>query len=150
MMLRLFLAFTLIPVLELYLLVKVGTQIGVFTTVAIVFLSGFAGAWLARREGMNVVLRIREQLARGVMPASELMDGACVLVAAVLLVTPGFITDALGLALLVPAARTLLKVQLVRWFERAVQRGQVHVMHGGMHRGQQGRPKEPPPYDIDV
>ena len=150
MMLRLFLAFTLIPVLELYLLVKVGTQIGVFTTVAIVIFSGFAGAWLARREGMKVVLRIREQLARGVMPASELMDGACVLVAAVLLVTPGFITDALGLALLVPAARMLLKVQLARWFERAVQRGQVHVMHGGRQCGPQGRPKEPPPYDIDV
>ncbi|MCA1944133.1 MAG: FxsA family protein [Desulfovibrio sp.] len=151
MLFKLFLAFTLIPVLELYLLVKVGSSIGALTTVAIVIFSGIAGAWLARREGMNVVLRIREQLNRGVMPAGELMDAACVLVAALLLVTPGFITDILGLALLVPAARALLKVQLIRWFERAVERGQVHVMHGGMHRpGQQGRCKEPPPYDIDV
>ena len=143
---RLFLLFTLVPVLELYLLVKIGSHIGVLPTVGIVLFTGVAGAWLARREGAGVVLRIREQLARGVMPAGELLDGACILVAAVLLITPGFLSDTLGLLLLIPAARALLKLKLARWFERAAQRGQIHVMYGGT----QSRPKDPPPYDIDV
>lgn len=146
MMLRLFLAFTLIPALELYLLVKVGTHIGALATIAIVIGTGMAGAWLARREGASVVLRIREQMNQGIMPAAELMDAACILVAGVLLITPGFLSDLAGIILLIPAARAALRRVLLRWVEAAVQRGQIHVARSGGFR----RPSEPPPYDIDV
>ncbi|GAB7078514.1 FxsA family protein [Megalodesulfovibrio paquesii] len=146
MLMRLFLLFTLVPALELYLLIKIGSAIGVLPTVAIVIGTGVAGAWLARREGAGVVMRIRQQMQQGIMPAGELLDGACILAAGVLLITPGFLSDLLGIALLAPPTRALLLGLVLRWYQRAVERGQIRVFRGGPG----GRPTEPPPYDIDV
>ncbi len=109
MLLKLFLAFTLIPVAEIYLLIKVGGIIGALNTVVLVVATGFAGAYLARLQGMQTMLRVRSSLQQGVMPAEEMLDAVLIFAAGIVLLTPGFITDAFGLLLLVPHTRLQFK-----------------------------------------
>jgi UPF0716 protein FxsA len=85
MLLKLFLAFTLVPVLELYLLIKIGTLMGALNTLALVILTGFAGAYLARMQGMQTMLRVRSQLQQGIMPAEDLIDAVIIFVAGIVL-----------------------------------------------------------------
>ncbi|KPJ78385.1 MAG: exlusion protein FxsA [Deltaproteobacteria bacterium SG8_13] len=121
MLLKLFLAFTLIPVVEIYLLIKIGGHLGAFNTVALVVATGFAGAYLARLQGMQTMLRVRSSLQQGVMPAEEMLDAMLIFTAGIVLLTPGFITDALGLLLLIPETRLLfkryLRKKLDTWME---------------------------------
>ncbi|HWI40679.1 MAG TPA: FxsA family protein, partial [Verrucomicrobiae bacterium] len=100
MLLRLFLLFTLVPVVELYMLIRVGRVIGPLPTVATLAAAALAGAWLAKRQGFLILSRIGEELAAGRMPGSALLDAALVLCGGILLVTPGFFTDLLGLLFL--------------------------------------------------
>ena len=100
MLLKLFLAFTLIPVIELTLLIKIGTAIGVFNTLLLVIVTGFSGAYLARAQGFQTMLRVRERLNRGEMPAEDLIDAVIIFAAGVVLLTPGLLTDITGLLLL--------------------------------------------------
>lgn len=109
MLFKLFLAFTLIPVAEIYLLITIGGYIGAVNTILIVIITGFSGAYLARHQGMQTMLRVRESLQAGVMPSGELVDAMLIFIAGVLLLTPGFITDIAGLLLLFPPTRTYLK-----------------------------------------
>ena len=129
-MFRLFLLFTIIPVIEIYLLIQVGSLIGPFPTVALLLGISAAGTWLVRSQGFILLGRIQQELAAGHMPAAELMDGAMVLVGGVLLVTPGFFTDALGLFFLLPVTRGVLKRLIRRWLEQRLARGGVVVMRG--------------------
>lgn len=112
MLLKLFLCFTLIPVFELYLLIKVGAFIGGFNTILLVILSGFLGAWLARMEGMNTMMKLRMNMQQGLMPAEELIDAVIIFAAGVVLITPGLITDIFGLLLLWPVTRNIFKQML--------------------------------------
>ena len=114
MLLRLFLLFTLIPVIELSLLVEVGSRIGVSLTVAIVLLTGFAGAALARSQGLRALLRLQEAVREARFPGDEIFDGVLILAGGLLLLTPGFLTDLLGLCALVPGTRHLLKAAVKR------------------------------------
>ena len=114
MLLKLFLAFTLVPVIELYLLIKVGAVIGSFNTVLIVIITGFIGASLARMQGLQTMTRVQKSLQQGIMPAEDLIDALIILVAGIVLLTPGFITDGTGLFLLFPATRYHFK----RWLRR--------------------------------
>lgn len=132
-MFRLFLLFTIIPVIEIYLLIRVGGLLGPIPTVALLLLISAVGAWLVRSQGFMILGRIRGELAAGRLPAAELMDGALVLVGGVLLVTPGFFTDALGVFFLVPFTRALLKQAVRRRLERQFARGKVIVLRGGFH-----------------
>ena len=125
MLAKLFLAFTLIPLAELYLLVTIGTHIGVGPTIAIVLGTGIAGAWLAKQQGLATLGRIQASLGQGIMPAEELLDGALLLVGGVLLVTPGLLTDLAGLSLLIPPTRTALKRWLRRRFQTLISHGRV-------------------------
>lgn len=109
---KLFLAFTLIPLAELWLLITVGSYIGAWTTIGIVLLTGFAGAWLARLQGMATLARVQANMNQGIMPTEELIDGLLILVAGVVLLTPGFLTDILGLVLLFPPTRGPIKAWL--------------------------------------
>ncbi len=111
---KLFIAFAVLPVLEIYVLIHVGSMIGALKTVLLVLLTAFAGAWLARAQGMYTMLRIRENMNRGIMPTSELVDAAIILAAGMVLLTPGFITDTLGLLLLFPLTRDIFKDWLVK------------------------------------
>ena len=109
MLLKLFLAFTIIPVVELYLLIKVGTVIGLFNTLALVVLTGFVGAYLARMQGTQTMFRVRSSLQQGIMPTEDLVDAVLIFVAGIVLLTPGFITDLAGLLVLLPATRIHIK-----------------------------------------
>jgi len=114
MFIKLFLAFTLVPFIEIYLLIKIGAQVGAFNTILIVILTGLLGASLARLEGIKTMTKVRESLNRGELPAEEMLDAMLIFVAGVVLLTPGFITDLTGLALLVPQARFWFK----RWLRK--------------------------------
>ena len=127
MLLKLFLCFTLIPVLELYLLIKVGTVLGGINTILLVIISGFLGAWLARLEGMNTLVKLRANLQQGLMPAEELLDAVIIFIAGVVLITPGFITDVLGLLLLWPVTRNRLKRFLRKKFDELYLQGNINI-----------------------
>jgi UPF0716 protein FxsA len=128
------LLFVFVPVAELWLLIAIGTRIGVLPTVGIVLATGLAGAWLARREGTGVLRRIRADLERGVLPSDALLDGAIVLFGAALLLTPGVLTDAVGLFALLPPSRAWLKRALRRRAERAVREGRASFVGIGFVR----------------
>lgn len=127
MLLKLFLCFTIIPVIELYLLIEIGTVIGGLNTVLLVIATGFAGAWLARMEGMHIMMKVRANLQQGIMPAEELIDALIIFVAGVVLITPGFITDAFGLLLLWPVTRKKFKQMLRNKFNKMTARGSINI-----------------------
>ncbi len=103
-----------VPLLELWLLIEIGSRIGALTTVALVVLTAVLGAALLRWQGFETLRRAQEALARGVPPAVELVEGALLVVAGAFLLTPGFLTDAVGFALLVPDVRHAAAVALLR------------------------------------
>jgi UPF0716 protein FxsA len=127
MILKLFLAFTLIPFLEIYLIVKIGSQLGAFNTVMIVILTGFLGALLARFQGFQTMLKVRETLSRGEMPAEELLDALLILMAGIVLLTPGFLTDMAGLMLLIPQTRLRFKRWLRKKIDKWIQANRIDV-----------------------
>ncbi len=96
MIAKLFLLFTLVPLTELYILLRIGSYLGALNTILLILFTGFLGAYLARLEGIRTVHRISQNLATGVVPAEELLDAVLIFVAGVVLVTPGVITDAAG------------------------------------------------------
>ncbi len=108
----LFLLFLAVPLLEIYLLIKAGTVIGALPTVALVVFTAVLGAFLLRLQGLSTMNRMRANMMQGKLPAMEIMEGAALLVAGGLLLTPGFFTDAIGFLLLIPPLRRywLLKI----------------------------------------
>ncbi|PNU19563.1 membrane protein FxsA [Geothermobacter hydrogeniphilus] len=125
MFITLIVIFILVPILEVYTLIQAGALIGVGPTIALILLTGIAGAWLARSQGLELVQRIQSELAAGRMPTEELIDGAMVLVGGVVLLTPGFWTDLCGFICLVPGTRNLVKKLLRRWFENQRRKGTI-------------------------
>ena len=117
MLLKLFLAFTIIPIIEIYLLIEIGSMFGALTAVALVILTGFLGAFLARMQGMQTLYRIQESLREGRMPSGELLDALLIGIAGLVLLTPGFLTDSAGFLLLIPATRNSIKYWLRRQIE---------------------------------
>lgn len=101
----LFLFFLLIPFAEIYLLLQVGGIIGAFPTISLVVFTAVLGAWLMRQQGFATFQRFQASLAQGIMPAYEMIEGPIILVGGALLLTPGFITDMLGFACLIPQLR---------------------------------------------
>ena len=116
------LVFVVLPIAEISVAIQVAHHIGGLDTVGLLLLFSFAGVWLARLEGFTVVRRIQEQLENRTVPTNELIDGALVFVGGVLLVVPGFVTDALGLLLLFPLTRHLARRALKRRFGMRVRR----------------------------
>jgi len=123
----LLLLFIVVPAVELMLLIEIGKRIGGLETVLMIILTGTAGAALAKRAGLGVLARIQADLAQGRLPAESMVDGAIVLAAGALLVTPGILTDLLGLLCLIPAFRALLKTWAWRRIEAKIAAGQLHV-----------------------
>ena len=135
-MFRLFVLFTTVPLLELMLLIEVGSRAGALTTIAICLVTGFVGASLAKSQGADVVRRITATVQQGVLPARELLDGVLILVAGVVLLTPGFVTDAMGILLLTPPIRALIRVGLFRWIQGRIVSGAWTVMREGRGQGE--------------
>ncbi|MGD8496472.1 MAG: FxsA family protein [Gemmatimonadales bacterium] len=115
---RLLLAFTLVPILELWLLLRIGAWLGAVPTLALVILTGVAGASLARREGIHAWAAVQAELAAGRLPGRKLLEAVLVLIAGIVLVTPGVITDTIGLLLLVRPLREALTRRLEERYRR--------------------------------
>ena len=124
---RLFLLFTVVPLLELYLLIKIGSFIGALNTVLLVVLTALLGVTLARLEGLRTWRQINDSLARGIVPAEELIDSVLIFTGGVLLLTPGVMTDLFALVLLIPQTRTLFKRWLRRKFDGMVATGNIRI-----------------------
>jgi UPF0716 protein FxsA len=128
-MIRLLLLFILIvPLVELWVLIGVGQKIGAGYTILLVLFTGALGGWLMRRQGLETIQLIRLQLSRGEMPGLALIDGACILAGGIGLLTPGFITDLLGLFLLIPYTRNIFKAWLKKRFEDWVKNGRFIII----------------------
>lgn len=109
----LFIFFLIVPFAEIYLLLKIGSFIGVFPTVLLVVFTAVLGAWLLRRQGFATWQRFQDGLAKGQIPAVEMIEGPILLVGGALLLTPGFFTDVLGFACLIPAARRKIAMYVI-------------------------------------
>jgi UPF0716 protein FxsA len=118
---RLFLLMTVVPAVELYLLIQLGSYLGAVTTIWLVIVTGIVGASLAKREGLSVVQKIQSDTLNGVPPTQGLTEGLLVLLGGVLLITPGVITDAVGLMAIFPLTRRLIAPVLSRKLEARVQ-----------------------------
>ena len=122
-MLKLLALFTLVPLLEVFLLVTLGNYLGALPTVLIVLVTGLLGAFLAKREGLKVWDEWRKALNAGGLPEEGIVGGLLVLVGGVLLVTPGVLTDITGLALLIPPSRRFIAKYVRRYFEAKLAAG---------------------------
>jgi len=150
MALLLVLIFIVLPVAEIYVIIKVGEAIGVLPTIGLLILDGFLGAALLRHQGRVAWRRFNEALAAGKIPAREVFDGAMVIVGGAFLLAPGFITDAIGLLLLIPVSRAMFRglvsklalgraaivVRTAQWGSRA-------------HNRYRQRPGSPESYDYE-
>jgi UPF0716 protein FxsA len=125
---KLLILFIAVPLLELAILVRLGTVIGFWPTIAIVAATGTVGALLARSQGMRTLQAIRFELAHGKMPALRLLDGVLILIGGIVLLTPGVLTDIAGILLLLPVTRAPFRNLLRRRFERMLKSGAVNVM----------------------
>jgi len=127
MLFKLFLCFTLIPVAELYILIHLGGIIGGFNTIVLVILTGFLGAYLARLEGFNTMMKVRRNLNQGLMPAEDLLDAFIILIAGMVLITPGLLTDTAGLLLLWPPTRNKVKRFLRKKFDEMAANSSINI-----------------------
>ncbi len=116
----LLLLFLVVPLIELFIIIQVSGSLGVLETVAILILVSVVGAWLVRREGTSVLRRVQEQLNAGKMPTNELIDGAMIVGGGALMLTPGFLTDGIGVALLLPPVRAVLRPFLAKAVQKRV------------------------------
>ncbi len=110
-----------VPLVEIAVLIQVGGWIGHGPTLALVVLTAILGTWQLRAQGLATLLRARDQVDRGALPARELFDGACLLVAGALLLTPGFVTDAVGFLLFLPLVRDRLRELLARYVRTSME-----------------------------
>ncbi|ANO33909.1 FxsA family protein [Vibrio breoganii] len=120
----LLLLFILVPIVEIGLFIQVGGFLGVWTTIFLVILTALIGASLVRSQGIATLLSVQSRLQQGEMPAQQIIEGVMLAVAGMLLLTPGFMTDALGMLVLLPKPRAIIAQQLMK-------RVQVNSMHSG-------------------
>lgn len=126
MLLRLVLVLTIVPVVELMLLLELAERFSWRITLALVVLTGVLGAYLARRQGLKTAARIQAELEAGTVPAGALLDGALILAAGLVLVTPGILTDLVGFALLIPPVRR----SIGRRIGEALKNRMIVIQHG--------------------
>ncbi len=126
---KLVLLFVGVPLLELFILVKLGAAIGIWPTIGIVLVTGVLGASVARYEGLRVLNHINDELRYGRMPAEELFDGLLILIGGIVLLTPGLLTDLFGFSLLVPATRRMYKEWLRRRFDNMIRSGETRFTY---------------------
>lgn len=141
---KLFLLFTVLPLLELFVLLQIGDRIGGVPTVAMVLFSGVLGAALARAEGLRVARAFQQSVNTGQVPADSVINGALVLLGCALLISPGVLTDLLGIVLLLPPSRRIALRIVAARVRRALERGALRVVSAsGMPRDPFGSPRSP-------
>jgi UPF0716 protein FxsA len=157
MALLLVVIFIVVPIAEIYVLIQIGEAIGFLPTVALLILDSVLGAALMRAQGRAAWMRFNRALAEGRVPGREVMDGALVIFGGALLLTPGFLSDILGLILLLPPTRAIVRAILVRRFGPRIAAGAASGAQARMGRlfqfetGAAGpRSRRPPAFDDDV
>jgi UPF0716 protein FxsA len=140
MLVVLLLLFLVVPIAELYVIVQVAGGIGIPETILLLIAISVVGAWLARLAGLSVLARLQRTVRAGQVPSAELVDGGLVLFAGALMITPGFLSDCLAIALLLPPSRALVRNVVLRRIRAGG--GIVTVMTGGRRRGA-GGPEAP-------
>jgi len=126
---RLALLFVGVPLLELFILIQLGQVVGLWPTIGLVVLTGFAGASLARLEGLRTLWRIRGEMAHGRLPGNALLDGLAVLLGGALLLTPGILTDIVGFSFLLPPTRRILLSRIRKRLGQGLKSGSIKVTH---------------------
>ena len=136
--------FIVLPIAEIYVIIKVGEAIGVLPTIALLIVDGFLGAALARSQGRAAWLRFNRALAEGRVPAREVFDGAMIIVGGAFLLAPGFITDVIGLLLLLPPSRAIFRGTVSRLARRRVAFAPRVVFYGSRRNAPDARD-----YDVE-
>ncbi len=147
MALLLVLLLIVVPIAELWVIIEVGREIGAGPTILILLLDSLLGAYLLRRQGRRAWQRFNGALAEGRLPHREAIDGVLVIFGGALLLTPGFITDAVGFLLLIPPTHLLVRSLLIKHLKDRVARGGSAFYMRWPQRGPQ--PKSPTTYDVD-
>lgn len=129
MLFKLFAAFIILPIVEIYLLIKMGTLFGAAWTIFLVIATAFAGAWLAKMQGAQTMYRLRLNLQQGIPPTDDILNAFLIFAAGLVFLTPGFITDLMGLLVLIPATRGVIKSWLVKRIDQWMREGKVHILH---------------------
>lgn len=129
-MFRIFLILMIgIPALEIWGLIKAAKLIGGLETVLIVILTGVVGAYLSKREGIRTWGQAQYELNSGYIPKKAILDGISIFAGGLLLLTPGFFTDAVGFLLIIPYSRTLIQKLLIKWLEKKIRNGSIHFYY---------------------
>jgi UPF0716 protein FxsA len=123
----LFLIFVFVPVIELSLLIKIGSLIGTLNTITIILLTALIGAYMVKMEGLGVLSRIQQNMQEGIFPAEELINGMMILVAGALLLTPGFFTDVIGFLMVIPVSRNFIKRIARRYIEKRITSSDINI-----------------------
>ncbi|MEZ6091055.1 MAG: FxsA family protein [Pirellulaceae bacterium] len=130
MFIKLLLAFTIVPLVELAILIKLSQATSLPATIGLVIFTGILGSWLAKQQGSLVVKRFRQAIGEGRVPAPEVQDGLLIFFAAGLLLTPGLLTDLVGFLLLIPASRSIVRQYMVRRFKGSFKMQTFHFESG--------------------
>lgn len=137
-----FLLFIIVPILELWVLIEVGSKIGALPTIFLIFFTAVVGLALLRQQGLSTLLRVNQRMEQGQIPAAEILEGVMLAIGGVLLLTPGFVTDIIGFACLLPPSRKLLVASMLR-------QGVVMASYGAtaasFQRGPQAQPTDREP-----
>jgi UPF0716 protein FxsA len=131
LLLVLVLLFVVGPLVELYIIIQVAHVIGGWETIALLVLESIIGGWLMKRQGRGALTRIQRAWHEGRMPTKELVDGALIVFAGALMLTPGFLTDVFGFLLLIPPTRALVRAALMRRFRDRIESGTSFIGPGG-------------------
>jgi UPF0716 protein FxsA len=131
MLIKLILIFTIVPFIELSLLIELGNYIGTLNTIMVVVVTGIIGAFMARMAGLSVLFRIQENLRAGIFPKDEIFDGILILIGGAFLLTPGLLTDAVGFLLLLPLGRESVKRWLKEVVKKRLDRGEITFWKDG-------------------
>ncbi|MCK8824775.1 FxsA family protein [Fuchsiella alkaliacetigena] len=159
MFLKLLLLFSLVPLFELWLLIRVGGYFGFLPTILLVASTGVVGASLARSQGFLVISQIQGNLNSGKLPANSLIEGLLILIGGVMLLTPGLVTDIAGFSLVLPKSRAWLRELLKRKFKGLIKTGNVKFSVFGpqsssstyqQHQGKEGKEEWDKEESIDV
>lgn len=118
----------IIPACEIGILLFSGKTIGIIPTIFMIIATGIAGAWLAKKQGMEAIRKVQREISFGNIPGDAIIDGLCVLVGGLLLLSPGFLTDLTGFVLLIPATRKFVKPLLQKWMSRLIDQNRFTII----------------------
>ena len=112
---KLIFLFVLVPIVELYVLLEIGKKIGIFSTIAIIIITGITGAYLIKKQGFYILFRVKNQMNEGIIPTDNLFEGLLVIIGGIFLITPGIISDIIGFLLVIPQSRFIVFKFVKQW-----------------------------------